>query len=44
MKSLSKSLLFNYNKSSFASKIKRSLPMPDKTLKQHDPELYKLVE
>ena len=28
----------------FASKITRTLPMRDMTLKEHDPELYKLIE
>ena len=28
----------------FASKITRQLPMKDMTLKEHDPELYKLIE
>lgn len=28
----------------FASKIKRTLPIPDASLKQHDPVLYKLIE
>jgi glycine hydroxymethyltransferase len=28
----------------FASKITRPLPMRDMTLKEHDPELYKLIE
>ena len=29
---------------SFASKITRQLPMKDLSLKEHDPELYKLIE
>lgn len=28
----------------FASKITRQLPMKDLSLKEHDPELYKLIE
>jgi glycine hydroxymethyltransferase len=28
----------------FSSKITRPLPMPDKTLKEHDPEIYRLIE
>lgn len=28
----------------FGSKIKRTLPMPDKSLKEHDPEIYRLIE
>ena len=28
----------------FASKITRQLPMRDMTLKEHDPEVYKLIE
>lgn len=36
--------LINYRQALFSSKVKRALPMPDQTLKQHDPELYKLIE
>ena len=28
----------------FASKITRALPVKDKSLKEHDPELYTLIE
>lgn len=36
--------LVNYRQAYFSSKVTRTLPMPDLTLKQHDPELYKLIE
>src|SRR5690606_9761473 len=36
--------MFQAVKRNFASKVKRSLPMKDLSLKEHDPVLYKLIE
>jgi glycine hydroxymethyltransferase len=43
MKSLAKNII-NYNRFGYASKVTKQLPMADKSLKEHDPEVYKLVE
>jgi len=41
---LSKILTKNIAKRCFASSARRALPIKDASLKEHDPELYALIE
>ncbi len=41
---LSSKIFSSSSRRLFASKVTRQLPMKDLTLKEHDPELYKLIE
>jgi hypothetical protein len=44
MKNFISKALANPGQRLFASKVTRQLPMKDLSLKEHDPELYKLIE